>query len=172
MSVKGFAYFLEACSILKKNGLDFQCHIVGDGEESEVLLKKSASLNVQDVVSFLGQQSQDRVRTLLENASIFVLPSIITDDGTREGIPVALMEAMAMELPVVTTKTVGIPELVQNKSQGLLVPQKNAVELASALEFLLKNPDSREEMGRQGRMKVVKEFNITHIPHHFRGIFS
>lgn len=172
VSVKGFAYLLEACSILKKDGMVFQCHIVGDGEESEVLLKKSASLNVQDVVSFLGKQSQDRVRKLLENASIFVLPSIITDDGTREGIPVALMEAMAMELPVVTTKTVGMPELVQNKSEGLLVPQKNAVELALAIGFLLNNRGVRKKMGRRGRMKVIKEFNITHIPHDFRCIFS
>ena len=172
LPVKGLGYLLEACSILKRNGLDFQCYIVGDGEDRDVLMKESTALRVQDVVSFLGKQPQDQVRNLLEDASIFVLPSIVTDDGAREGIPVALMEAMAMELPVVTTKTVGIPELVQNKSQGLLVPQKNPVELASALEFLLKNPDSREEMGRQGRIKVVKEFNIIHIPHHFSSIFS
>jgi glycosyltransferase involved in cell wall biosynthesis len=169
---KGFRYLLDACHILKDKGFDFQCCIAGDGEEMDLLTRMSVSLGINDVVTFLGAQPQEQIVKLMEDASIFVLASIITDWGGREGIPVVLMEAMAMELPVVSTKTVGIPELIENKREGLLVEQKNAVELASAIEHLLKNAELREEMGRQGRTKVMREFNIAHFPNQIYNIFN
>jgi glycosyltransferase involved in cell wall biosynthesis len=172
LEVKGFRYLLEGCSILKKKGLAFQCQIVGDGEEREPLSEMSKSLGINDAVTFLGSQQQQRVRELLDKAAIFALPSIVADDGMREGIPVALMEAMAMELPVVSTRTVGIPELINDGEEGILVEQKDPVRLASALELLLKRPDIREKMGQKGRWKVMHEFNISHVPGLFFSIFD
>lgn len=169
---KGFAYLLEACDIMKKKGYSFKCYIVGDGEDREILTSKYRSLGVDDVVTFLGRKLQDEVGMLLGSATIFCLPSIITKKGGREGIPVALMEAMAMELPVVSTRTAGIPELIEHQREGLLVPQKDPVSLASALEKLLDNKELRIAMGSAARKKVMKDFNIANIPKSFETIFG
>jgi colanic acid/amylovoran biosynthesis glycosyltransferase len=172
VAMKGFSYLLEACRLLKDKGIPFMCLIVGDGEEKDRLIGKAASLGVGDVVTFLGGLQEQRVRELLQEASIFVLPSIITDDGRRDGIPVSIMEAMAVELPVVSTKIVGIPELVEDKKEGLLVEQKDPVGLASALEFLIINSVVRDEMGKQARLKVLREFNLNDVPSKFDPIFN
>ena len=169
---KGFPYLLEACDIMKKKGYSFKCCIVGDGEDREILTNKASSLGVDDVVEFLGRKFQDEVSELLGGATIFCLPSIITEEGGREGIPVALMEAMAMELPVVSTNTVGIPELIEHQREGLLVPQKDPVSLGSALEKLLDNKELRIAMGSAARKKVMKDFNIANIPKSFEIIFG
>jgi len=167
---KGFIYLLKACSLLKKKHLLFNCIIVGDGEDKELLIKHSESLGVRDVVTFMGRQPQEEVKKLLEDASVFTLPSIVTDEGGREGIPVALMEAMAMELPVVSTRTVGIPELIEHNKEGLLVEQKNSEDLSHALEILLLNKELRFELGRAARRKVIREFNIANTPIQFAEI--
>ncbi len=172
VAMKGFHYLLDACKRLKDRGILFSCIIVGDGEEKDALLRKSAALGIEDVVNFLGAQKQERVMQLLREASVFVLPSIVADDGKRDGIPVSLMEAMAMELPAVSTRLVGIPELIEHMKEGLLVEQKSADELASAIEFLLKDVDAGKEMGRQARLKVMRAFNIHHVPEQFHDIFN
>jgi len=165
---KGFIYLLKACSLLKKKHLIFHCLIVGDGEDKELLIKHSESLGVRDVVTFMGRKPQEEVKKLLEDASVFTLPSIVTDKGGREGIPVALMEAMAMELPVVSTRTVGIPELIEHNKEGLLVEQKNPEDLAHALEILLFNKELRFKIGRAARRKIIREFNIANTPIQFK----
>ena len=89
-----------------------------------------------------------------KQAHIFVLPSL------REGIPVAAMEAMAMGLPVITTNIYGIPELVENGKEGLLVEPGNAKALAEAIESLAADRELMREMGISGRAKIEREFNI------------
>jgi glycosyltransferase involved in cell wall biosynthesis len=108
---------------------------------------------------------------MLQEASIFTLPSIVTDFGGREGIPVALMEAMAMQIPVISTNSVGIPELIESGKEGILVTERNAEELASALEFLIKNPQTGIQMGINGREKILREFNLDNIPSAFERVF-
>jgi len=169
---KGFSYLLEACKIIKGKGYLFKCYIVGDGEDRKILKNQYMSLGLEDVVTFLGRKLQDEVRSLLAKSSIFCLPSIITEKGGREGIPVALMEAMAMEIPVVTTNTVGIPELVEHQTEGLLVPPQDPGALAEALEILLNNKVLRSAMGKAARKKVINDFNIANIPGEFRSIFD
>jgi glycosyltransferase involved in cell wall biosynthesis len=169
---KGMRYLVDACRLLKRKGMEFRCHIVGDGKELKLLTEMIVEYELTEFVILLGRQPQECVKKLLQEASIFVLPSIVTEFGGREGIPVALMEAMAMQLPVVSTKTVGIPELIENGKEGLLVEQKNPEELASALEFLLKSSEVRIEMGRRGREKVTQQFNIDHVPALFQDIFN
>ncbi len=171
IEIKGFRYLLEACRILKESGLKFSCLIAGDGEDMEMLTEKCVELGIEDAVKLLGSQSHQNVMHLLQDASIFVLPSIVTEKGGREGIPVALMEAMAMELPVVSTKTAGIPELVGDGKEGLLVEHSSASELASAIGFLLKNPDVGGNMGKMGREKVNKIFNVADISGKFHPVF-
>lgn len=88
-----------------------------------------------------------------------VLPSLTTDDGEREGIPVALMEAMAYGIPVVSTNTGGIPELLSDGA-GLMVREKEAQELAGAIEKLIKDEGLSAEIGKKGRQMIEKEFNL------------
>ena len=97
---------------------------------------------------------------MMAEASVFALPSIIAADGQMEGIPVALMEALASGRPVVTTSISGIPELVENERNGLLVPPGDAEALAAALERVLSNPQMRADMGRNGQEKVRAEFTL------------
>ena len=172
IEIKGLRYLVEACRILKESGLEFVCRIVGGGKEMALLREMVDKYRLSKVVILLGRQPQGIVKQLLPNASIFVLPSIITESGGREGIPVALMEAMAMRLPVVSTMTVGIPELIEHGREGLLVEQKNPDQLASALKFLLVHSKTRAEMGARGRKKVTQQFNIDHIPKLFGAIFN
>lgn len=169
---KGMRYLVDACRILKGKGIQFQCYIVGDGQEKELLNEMVRKNMLGDIVTLLGRQPQERVRELLQEASIFVLPSVVTNFGGREGIPVALMEAMAMQLPVISTRTVGIPELIDNGKEGILVEQRNAEEISSVLELLLKNPKKRIELGLQERKKIAEQFNIDNIPELFDEIFN
>ena len=172
VEVKGFPYLLEACSILSNKHLPFTCCIIGAGEEEHALKKMAKLLRIEHLVHFLGGQPQEKVRQILDKASIFVLASIVMDNGMREGIPVSLMEAMAMGLPVVSTNTVGIPELITHGKEGLLVLQKNPTELASAIGYLLINSEARKNFGNNARIKIRNEFNIEHIPKAFRHVFN
>lgn len=172
VEMKGFRYLVEACKILKDRGLSFKCQIAGSGEEMRYLERKVAAFNLSDVLTLLGVQQQKQILQLLQEASVFVLPSIITAQGGCDGIPVALMEAMAMEVPVVSTKIVGIPELIEDQVEGLLVEQRNAGQLASAIEFLLHDPNIRGEIGRRGRAKVERDFNVANVPALLRNVFG
>jgi colanic acid/amylovoran biosynthesis glycosyltransferase len=169
---KGFSFLIEACAIMKKKKASFQCIIVGDGEDKELLVRKNSLLGVEDVVIFLGSKLQEEVRKLLEKTTLFCLPSIITEKGGREGIPVALMEAMAMGLPVVSTRTAGIPELIEHQKEGLLVPEKDPTALADTLDILLNDRKLRATMGAAARKKIIEEFNMANIPKQFKEIFD
>jgi glycosyltransferase involved in cell wall biosynthesis len=169
---KGFQYLVDACHIMKQRGIDFKCYLVGEGEERNLIQDRVTLHKLENEFILLGRKPQENIRDLLQEAAVFVLPSIVTDKGEREGIPVALMEAMAMELPVVSTKIVGVPELIEDGIGGLLVEQRNAEQIASALEYLLKNPQISKEMGMHGREKIRQEFNIDHVPHLFKAIFD
>lgn len=107
---------------------------------------------------FPGYVGQDDIRPLFTEADVFCLPSVV------EGVPVVLMEAMAMELPVVTTRMAGIPELVEDGESGLLTVPGPEGELVAALETLARDPELRARMGRAGRAKVITEFQADSGP--------
>jgi colanic acid/amylovoran biosynthesis glycosyltransferase len=98
---------------------------------------------------------------MLGQADVVALPSIVTKSGKMEGIPVALMEPLAREVPVISTRISGIPELVEDGVTGLLVPPQDAVALADALERVARDPELGRRMGRAGREKVLREFDLT-----------
>jgi glycosyltransferase involved in cell wall biosynthesis len=158
--VKGHAYLIQACRILRDRGIRFHCDFVGDGELRADLERQIAGLGLQNAFSFHGPQPRNVVREILYRSDVKVLPSVPTSNGLREGIPVALIEAMACELPVVSSILSGIPELVESGVSGILVPPRDVVALADALEQMARNPELRQRMGSAGREKVLKEFDL------------
>jgi glycosyltransferase involved in cell wall biosynthesis len=107
-----------------------------------------------------GRRTRDEVATLLREADVVVTPSVTTRQGDREGIPVAVMEAMASGVAVVASDLSGIPELVADGRNGLLVPPGDAPALAEAIRRLLGDPELRRQLGANGRATVVEEFDV------------
>lgn len=157
---KGHSFLLDACARLRDRGVAFRCQLVGDGELRPQITAQIAALGLHDHVQLLGRQPRSRVQELLAASDAMVLPSITTEDGRQEGIPVALMEAMATELPVVSTATSGIPELIDHGRSGLLVPERNADALANALQLLATNPAIGQQLGAAGRTTVLQKFDL------------
>lgn len=158
--VKGQAYLIEACRLLQEKGINFECHFVGDGPDKESLGELVKQAKLTDKVYFHGSLTRGEITSLLLDADVLTAPSVPTSDGRREGIPVVLMEAMGSGVPVIASNLSGIPELVNEQLTGLLVPPRDAVSLANALECYFKNSDLRHRLGHAGREKVVKEFDL------------
>lgn len=141
--VKGHKYLIEAAALLKKRGIDgFRFLCFGDGELKNGLSSLAKSLGVDRQVEFCGSIDNKKLLEMYKDSGIFaaVLPSVDLGDNLHEGIPVALMEAMANALPTVSTNTGGIHELL-GQTQGLLLPEKSPEALADAVERLITDRD-------------------------------
>jgi colanic acid/amylovoran biosynthesis glycosyltransferase len=156
---KGQRYLVDACAALRERGVRFRCLLVGDGPERAALARQIAAGSLPEV-ELLGAQPQDEVRELLATTDVLVHPSVITDEGMMDGIPVALMEAMATGCPVVSTRVSGIPELVHDGKTGLLVEQRDATALADAIQRLVEDPALARRLGMAGRRAVLREFTL------------
>lgn len=158
--VKGQAYLIEACRQLHERGLNFECHFVGDGPDRKALTDLVEQAGLSKKIRFHGRLTRDEISRLLLDADVLTAPSVPTRDGRREGIPVVLMEAMGSGVPVIASNLSGIPELVNDQVTGILVPPGDSAALADALERYLKDLKLRHRLGRAGREKVVKEFDL------------
>ncbi len=157
---KGFFYLLEAYLLLKAKNIDFSCLIAGEGSHEQALKTKIERSGLSGAVKLLGPLSEESIMELYLRSDIFVLPCITTRNGDHDGLPNVLIEASALEVPVISTNIGGIPELIEHEKTGILVPEKDADSLASALESLIKNKDQREQLARNARTRVVERFNI------------
>jgi colanic acid/amylovoran biosynthesis glycosyltransferase len=157
---KGHIFLLEACAELRRRGVAFRCQLVGDGEDRPMLEQLAANLGVAGEIEFLGPQPSPRVVELLQQADVVTLQSVMLPNGMSEGIPVALMEALATERPVVASDLRGIPELVEHERSGLLVPPGDPEALAAALLRIHDDPELARRMGRAGRQTIVREFDL------------
>lgn len=158
--VKGQHHLLDACRLLKERGVDLRCHFIGDGPDREALMEQRDRYGLSDHVRFHGQQTRAAVTGLLHSADVVAAPSVPSSDGRREGIPVALMEAMASGIPVVASRLSGIPELVEDGVSGVLTPPGDAHALADALERLWLDPPLRQRLGRAAREKILEAFDL------------
>jgi colanic acid/amylovoran biosynthesis glycosyltransferase len=158
---KGQKFLVEACAQLKQLGLPFRCRIIGEGEERARLEALIARNGLREQVELLGAKKVDEIAELLSSANCYVQPSIITPSGKMEGIPVALMEAMACQLPVIASDLSGIPELVRPSKTGYLVPPADAKAIAEACIFLHQHPQEAAQLARAGRQLVEREFNLS-----------
>ena len=157
---KGLEYLIKACRQLVDRKRDFVCHIIGPGPDRQKLEALITKLELQDVVKLCGGLPHEEVIERYNQATIFVLPCIRGSDGSLDGIPNVLPEAMAMKLPVVSTTVSAIPELVQDQVSGLLVPPRDEEALVVALTRLLDDPLLRTELGERGRQAVIEKFDI------------
>ena len=169
---KGHKYLLEACNILTKKGIsNFVCKIIGDGPLKGDLEELALSFGLSENVQFIGALPSDKVLLVLKESDLFVLPCIIAKDGDMDGMPNALIEAMALGKPVISTYISGIPELIKDGA-GILVPPEDPEALAKALEEIyLMVPETRMAMGQKGREIVEREFNIAKESEKIRDIF-
>ena len=158
--IKGFSVLIDACAVLAQRGIDFQCEIIGEGPLRAALEAQIAQHGLGDRVRLPGVRKQEEVRSALLGATVFVLPSVVTSRGDRDGIPVALMEAMAVGTPVVSTRVSGIPELVEHDLTGLLADEHDAVGLADALQRLLTEPALGGRLAQAARARIEAEFEI------------
>jgi glycosyltransferase involved in cell wall biosynthesis len=157
---KGLLYLITACRILKDQGYDFICHIVGDGPQRRILEQKVHELALTDRVKLLGARTHEQVIEMYQQATVVTLPCIVAKDGDRDGIPIALMEALYMGVPVISTPVSGIPELISQEENGLLVPPQDTAALAAGLARLLDDPLLRSRLVRAGRETVLERFDM------------
>jgi colanic acid/amylovoran biosynthesis glycosyltransferase len=168
---KGHEYLIRACSELKAQGLDFECVIVGEGKLKQRLQTLIQDLGVDGKVTLAGGQTQTWVRDRLGMSDLFALACVIDEIGERDGIPVAMMEALAMEVPVVSTPVSGIPELIRQEETGLLVPQEDPIALAEAMARLLQDEPLRRRLAKNGRALVEREYAVTKDAGRLAGLF-
>lgn len=157
---KGHAYLVRACALLGDR-LEFSCVIVGEGNERRRLERLVRSLGLESCVTLVGAMREDEVAEFLAHADCFVQPSVIAANGQMEGIPVALMEAMACGVPVVATALSGVPELVRDGVTGLLVPPRDPEALAEAVLAVSRHPLAAADRAAAGRQLVQEEFSLS-----------
>lgn len=144
---KGLDLLLRAFSALRGGVPGARLEIIGDGPERSALEQLAADLGVTDVVAFRGALPYDEVRATLARASIFALPAREAADGDTDGLPVAILEAMAYRLAVVSTPIAGIPEAIVDGETGRMVPAEDVGALTEALRSLLADGDERVRLG-------------------------
>ena len=145
--VKGVTYLIEA---MKQ--VDAMLVIVGDGPLREQLEEQAKLLG--DKVQFLGAKTHDQLAEIYASADVFAAPSVRAKDGGVEGFGLVFLEAMASGLPIVASRSGGIPDLIHNGENGLLVEPGNVEELAGAIERVLENRDMRAELVTSGNKTV------------------
>jgi colanic acid/amylovoran biosynthesis glycosyltransferase len=157
---KGIRYGIEALRTVLDAGVQAEYTIIGDGALRSELEALTVRLAVKPRVRFLGWQEAGAIRRALRDADIFLAPSIVSERKDEEGIPVVLMEAMASGVPVVTTSTGGIRELVTHGKTGFLVPERDARILAEQLISLWQRPGQVEAVVREARKLIEEQYNV------------
>ncbi len=157
---KGFPYLVDACRILAERGYKFKCEIVGEGPQRDILEQMIADNNLEGIVLLKGAVLQENLMEYWRKATVFALPCVIAEDGDRDGMPNVLIEAMALQVPVISTSLVGIPEFIRHGRSGFLAPPGDAKTLADLLGELLDAPALRQRMARNARVMTEQTFDI------------
>jgi glycosyltransferase involved in cell wall biosynthesis len=157
---KGFGDLIDAVARLASRDALESATIIGEGPLRQDLERAIAANGLADVVELVGARPPDHVRAALERVDLLALPCVIAADGDRDSMPVVVKEALAMEIPVVVTDEVGLPEVVRDE-WGRLVPPHDPERLAEAIaEVLALDPEERARMGRAGRAFVLRECDV------------
>ncbi len=157
---KGFDDLLAAVAVLRDRGVPARLRLAGAGEQEGALRARVGALDLHDRVELLGPLTQEEVVDLVRGAAVMAAPCRVAEDGDRDGLPTVVLEALALGTPVVSTPVVGVPEAVETERTGLLVPERDPLALADALERLLQDADLRERLSVAGRARVEERFDV------------
>ncbi len=160
---KGYKFALRALANCRKQAPHKILRIIciGEGPLMPMLKSCAAKLSIEEFVEFRGSQTREVVmRTLLEDANAFLLPSVTAANGDMEASPVAISEAMSLGLPVISTYHSGIPELVIDGETGLLAVERDVASLSAAMLRLSESPELASALGEAGRKRLEREFNL------------
>jgi colanic acid/amylovoran biosynthesis glycosyltransferase len=163
---KGQHLLIDAVGRLTQQGRRVRLRLVGDGPDYASLLACAARLASPEAVVFDGAVNQDRIRSIYATAGVFCLPSF------AEGLPVVLMEAMAMQIPCVATNINGIPELIRDGIDGLLFPASDLEALVEALARLMDDGELRRRLGSSGRTRVLEQYDLARNVEALAGVFA
>jgi colanic acid/amylovoran biosynthesis glycosyltransferase len=156
---KGFAVLVDAAALLAARGVEFSVDLIGEGELEPALRERVQAQGLESRFRLLGPRPQAEVVRAVAAAAAFALPSVVSGDGDRDGLPTSMLEAMARGTPCVGTDVTGIPEVLHHGETGLLVPQNDAVALADALQRLLADRSLRMGLARRARRKIEQDFD-------------
>ena len=168
---KGFQDLLQALLIVKERGERFRCTIYGDGPLFQPLERLIEEHGMTGEIRLMGDCTQQELISIYQNATLFVLTPVQTEDGDRDGIPNVLVEAMAVGLPVITTVVAGIPELVENNQDGLLYQPHDVAGISSGIVELLRNAEKRSQFGSAASKKVRERFDIAQAARQLKTLF-
>lgn len=157
---KGLVYLIEALKKLKEQNLKFKVEIYGEGSEKNKIISFIKESELDRHVFVRPSLERDSLKRKMLTADVFVLPCVVLPNGDRDGIPVVLMEAMSVGLPVISTNISGIPELVEDGRDGLLCGEKDAACLADKLLFLNYNHSVKTEISSRSIKKIKEKFNL------------
>jgi glycosyltransferase involved in cell wall biosynthesis len=157
---KGFADVIASLQVLNRDGMVFDAAIFGGGPLHDELIARTYAAGLAEHVRFHGARTQDSIIAAYQRAGLFVLAPVITESGDRDGIPNVLVEAMACGLPVISTRVSGIPELITDGIDGLLVDPHDPVALARGIARVLTDSDFAARLGMAARRKVEQRFDI------------
>jgi glycosyltransferase involved in cell wall biosynthesis len=160
--VKGHAVLIDALAKLRER-TGWRLAIAGRGEEEARLRAQAATAGIGDRVHLLG--FRDDVTDILAAGDLFTMPSL------SEGLPLALVEAMSFGLPVVVTRVGGVPEVVTDGAEGLLVPPSDAGALASALGALLADSPRRQKMGEAARTRALRDYALSTMADRYERLY-
>ncbi len=169
---KGLIYLLEAISKLVRQGHNIKCTIVGEGYLKEKFIEYINENDLEKSVNLLNFQSQDKVKDILLESDMFILPSIIAKNGDRDGLPNVIVEAMVLGVPVISTEISAIPEMIENRYSGLLVKDKDANAIVNAVKELINDKNLYGSISENAKKKVKSELEIQHCTNSLIKIFQ
>lgn len=159
---KGFHHLIDAVALLGLKGVDARLEIIGDGPWRTWLANHIESQALGSRVTLAGTLSQEQIKRRLAESDVFALACCVDGKGASDILPTVIMEAMAAQLPVISTTVAGVPEMVVPGETGLLAPPNDPPSLADALAGLARDPARRHAMGAAGLRKCERDFSLVH----------
>jgi len=157
---KGFSDLIDACALLAKSEVQFECDIIGGGDLNESLYSQIQQLGLTDCVTLTGPLPQQEVHKAVRKAAVCAAPCITATTGDRDGLPTVLLESMALGTPCVSTAVTGIPEIIRHEETGLLIPEREPAKLATAIQQMLVDEPLRVRLSKAARELFESNFSI------------
>lgn len=169
---KGVPDLIKAFNKVLQFKTDVKLHILGDGPELSKCKSLVKLFNIENQVMFYGAQPHQKVKDLMETSDIFILNSRIASNGDMEGSPVSLLEAMSLEKAVISTNHAGIPSLITNHENGILIGENSQQELVDAMLLLINDGTLRKHLGLNARKTVQRNFDEDYISRKIENIYK